>query len=54
MGLAVDVVVAPGVGAFEDFAIGRERKQRPGVAIDVVFQVKHLGKPGTGGFMLRP
>ena len=52
--LAVDVVVAPGGGAFEDFAVRGEREQRPGVAIDVVFQVENLRETGAGGFLLGP
>ena len=54
MWLAVEVVFAPGVGAFEDFAIGRKREQRPGVAIDVIFQIENLRKTGAGDFAFRP
>ena len=46
--------VLPGVGAFEDFAIGRKREQRPRVAVAVVFQVEHFGETGAGGFLLGP
>ena len=54
MRLAVDIVFAPGVGAFEDFTIRCKRKQRPSVAIDVVFQIKHLRETGAGRLLLRP
>src|SRR5450755_1259708 len=43
-----------GRGVFADLPVGGEREQRPGVAIHVVFQVKHFRETGAGGLGFRP
>ena len=40
--------------SFQEFLVGGESQQRPGVAIHVVFQIKDFGEPGAGGFVFGP
>src|SRR5665213_271666 len=41
-------------GAFRNLLVSGEREQRPGVAIDVVFQIKNFRKTGAGRLGFRP
>ena len=46
--------ILPAFFPFADLPVGAEREQRPGVAIHVVFQVKHFRKTGAGRLVLGP
>src|ERR1039457_385349 len=43
-----------GGGAFGNLFVSRQREQRPGVAIHVIFQIKHFRKTSAGGLGFRP
>ena len=52
---AVDAAVwFAGLLFFEELFVGAEGQQGPAVSIHVVFQIKHAGKTGAGGFVLGP
>ena len=50
----VDALVLPGVGAFDDLAVGRQRQQWKIVPVHVVLEVEHLRETGAGGLGLGP
>src|SRR5579859_6512980 len=51
---AVDLAVHLRLCGGKDFAISRQRQQRPAVTVHVVLQIENLWEPCPGSFVFRP